>query len=101
MMSVTETLWLLVSFAAGGLLGLVVFVGLWLTVRDLDRARRPALRMLGSQALRLGLVLGVSYLIIVYGGWQHMLAALLGFTVLRVVVVRRIRPRPAQRRLDT
>ncbi|MGD8325101.1 MAG: ATP synthase subunit I, partial [Gammaproteobacteria bacterium] len=78
-MSVIETLWLLVSFAAGGLLGLVVFVGLWLTVRELDRTRRPALRMLGSQVLRLGLVLGVLYLIIVYGGWQHLLAALLGF----------------------
>jgi F1F0 ATPase subunit 2 len=100
-MSVVETLWLLVSFAAGGLLGLVVFVGLWLTVRGLDRARRPALRMLGSQALRLGLVLGALYLIIVYGGWQHALAALLGFTALRVVLVRRIRPRPAQKRLDT
>jgi F1F0 ATPase subunit 2 len=101
MMSVIGTLWLLVSFAAGGLLGLVVFVGLWLTVRGLDQARRPALRMLGSQALRLGLVLGVLYLIIIYGGWQHVLAALLGFTVLRVVVVRRIRRRPAQERLDT
>lgn len=99
-MSVIETLWLLVSFAAGGLLGLVVFVGLWLTVRGLDGARRPALRMLGSQALRLALVLGVFYLIITYGGWQHVLAALLGFTLLRVVVVRRMRPRPAQKGLD-
>lgn len=100
-MSVIETLWLLVSFAAGGLLGLVVFVGLWLTVRGLDVARRPALRMLGGQALRFALVLGVFYLIITYGGWQHVLAALLGFTLLRVVVVRRIRPRPAQKGLDT
>lgn len=100
-MAVSETLWLLASFAAGGLLGLVVFVGLWLTVRSLDSARHPALRMLGSQALRLGLVLGVLYLIVSYGDWRHALAALLGFTVLRFVVVRRIRPRATQERLDT
>lgn len=100
-MSVIGTLRLLVSFAAGGLLGLVVFVGLWHTVRGLDRARRPALRILGSQALRLGLVLGVFYLIVTYGGWPHVLAALLGFIALRIVVVRRIRPRPAQEGPDT
>lgn len=99
-MSAIGVLWLLASFAAGGLAGLVFFVGLWHTVRSLDRAHHPGLRMLGSQALRLALVLGVFYLIVTYGGWQHVLAALLGFTVLRIVVIRRIRPRPAQKGVD-
>ena len=83
-MNVIETLELLASFAAGGLLGLVVFGGLWLTVRGLDRSRHPALRMLGSLLLRLVLVLGVFYFVIDYAGWQHALAAALGFALLRV-----------------
>ena len=91
-MTVVVILELLASFVAGGLLGLVVFGGLWLTVRGLDRARHPALRMVGSLLLRLGLVLGVFYFVVAYGGWQHVLAVALGFTVLRFVVVRRLRP---------
>jgi len=99
-MSVIETLGLLASFAAGMLLGLVVFGGLWLTVRGLERARHPALRMLGSLLLRLGLVLGLFYIVIGYGGWQHALAAVLGFTVLRVFVVRSVRPRAEEKEVD-
>lgn len=99
-MSMIDTLGLLASFAAGGLLGLVVFGGLWMTVRDLDRARHPALRMVGSLLLRLALVLGVFYVLIDYGGWQYALAAALGFTVLRVFVVRSLRHRPAKKELD-
>jgi len=99
-MSAIETLALLASFAAGALLGLVVFGGLWLTLRGLDQARHPALRMLGSLFLRFGLVLGVFYVVVGYGGWQHALAAALGFTVLRIFVVRRVRPRAQEKEVD-
>lgn len=99
-MSMIAILGLLASFAAGVALGLVVFGGLWLTVRDLDRAPHPVLRMLGSLLLRLGLVLGAFYVVIGYGGWRHALAAVLGFTMLRVLVVRSLRTQADEKEAD-
>jgi F1F0 ATPase subunit 2 len=95
-----DALGFLASFAAGGLVGLVVFGGLWLTLRDLDRARHPAVRVLGSLLLRLGVVLGLFYLLIDYGGWQHALAAALGFTLMRVFVIRRVKLQAIDKGLD-
>lgn len=87
-------------FAVGGLLGLVVFGGLWLTVRDIDRARHPAVRMLGSLLLRLGLVVGVFYLLVDYGRWQHVVAALLGFMLVKFSMILRVKRRSVDKEVD-
>ncbi|MEA1889355.1 MAG: ATP synthase subunit I [Pseudomonadota bacterium] len=89
----SELLQLVTSCSAGALLGLAFFLGLWSTINGLDQARRPALLMLGSLLLRFGLVIAGFYLLARYAGSQHVLSAALGFTLARLIMVRRIRPR--------
>ena len=83
---------LIVSFAAGILLGLAFFWGLWATVKQLDQKRHPVLTILGSLLLRFGLVLFGFYLLAQHGGWQQVLSAAIGFTLIRVLIVYRLRP---------
>lgn len=81
---------LIASCSAGIVLGLLFFRGLWSTVNNLSQVRYPALLMLGSLLLRFGLVLVAFYLLTCYGGWQHVLSAAFGFTLARLLMVRRI-----------
>jgi F1F0 ATPase subunit 2 len=83
----TQWLFLLGASLAGILLGLIFFQGLWRTIKRLPATSRPALWMLGSLMLRFGLTLGLFYLLARYGGWQPVLAAALGFTLARFVIV--------------
>jgi F1F0 ATPase subunit 2 len=84
--------WLL-STAAGGLLGLIFFGGLWLTVRGLEQARRPALRMVTSMLVRFGLVFAGFYIVVACGGWQHVVLGMVGFALVRLVFVQCTRVR--------
>ena len=82
---------LIASFVAGVLLGLAFFWGLWATVKQLGQKRHPVLMILGSLALRFGLVLFGFYLLAQHGGWQQALSAAIGFTLIRVLIVHRLR----------
>jgi F1F0 ATPase subunit 2 len=86
---VSEWLPLLGSLVAGGVLGLAFFRALWATIARLPERRHPGLWLLGSLLLRFGLALGVFYLLARYGGWQHLLGAAVGFTLVRLWLVRR------------
>lgn len=97
-MTLTESLTLLPAFGTGALAAGLFFGGLWLTVNALGRYRRPTLILLTSLILRLALACGVLYLIVVLGSWQHLLAATAGFLLVRLVMIRRLRPDP---RLET
>lgn len=81
---------LTLSFAAGLVLGLMFFGGLWLTVRRLAGAPFPAGRVAASMLVRFALALGGFYLLARLGGWPHALAGALGFTVTRLVLAARI-----------
>jgi F1F0 ATPase subunit 2 len=81
---------LMASGVAGVLLGLVFFWGLWVTVNRIKAAGHPAILMLGSMLLRFALVLAAFYLLARYGGWEHLLAAVAGFTLLRIFLVWRV-----------
>lgn len=85
---------LALSLITGALLGFVYFFGLWITLRQLPRRNNPGLWMLSSLPLRLGFVLSGFYLIMRVTGWQGLLAALLGFTLVRLIIVRRYGPVP-------
>lgn len=89
-LATSELIALLTSFITGGLVGLLFFWSLWLTVSGLNRARHPALRLLGSLLLRLCLVLGVFYFLADYAGWQHAALAAVGFTLSRLFLVHRV-----------
>jgi F1F0 ATPase subunit 2 len=80
---------IIASGAAGVLLGLLFFEGLWITIRNLQSVRHPAVLMLGSMLLRFAIVLGGFYLLARYGGWTHLLAAAAGLTLVRILLLRR------------
>ena len=84
---------LLLAFFVGMGAGLLYFGGLWWTVRRLPTARQPALLTLGSFLVRTGVSL-VAFYFASGGQWQRILASLLGFIIVRVFLVRRIRCSP-------
>jgi F1F0 ATPase subunit 2 len=85
--------WLLLipAFGAGVALGVFYFLGLWWTIRRLSIVRGPALWALASFLLRSGIVLAGFYLVMA-GRWQNLLACLAGFTLMRLWLVRRLKP---------
>ncbi len=82
-----ELLTLISALVAGTGLGLFYFGGLWLTVRRLPTARRPAFFSLLSFFGRLGVALFGFYLVM-GGHWERLLVCLLGFLGVRVILVR-------------
>jgi F1F0 ATPase subunit 2 len=86
-----ETLPLVLTGAAGLLLGATFFGGLWWTIRKGLVSQRPALWFLGSVLLRMSIALAGFYFISA-GHWDRLLLCLLGFVVARFVVTRLTRP---------
>ncbi len=83
------------SVLAGVALSVVMFGGLWWTLRRLPLVHRPALFAMASFWVRLGATVFGFYLVTA-GDWRRGIAALLGFLIGRSMLVRRIRPsRPA------
>jgi len=83
------------AFAAGILIGLVFYGGLWLTVRALMSSRHPVFLTLSSFWARTILAVA-GFLVVANGRWQNVLACLAGFVSGRVLVslfLNRRRPR--------
>ena len=74
--------------AIGIVLGIVYFYALWMTVRHVRTARRPAVLMLTSAALRLGFLFAALYLIVQGGQWERLLAAVAGLVIARLLLTR-------------
>ena len=86
-----ETLLLyLLIMLSGALLGGVFCGGLWWTVRQLPVAKHPALLTLGSLCLRIALVVFGLYGLMA-GDVSRLAAALLGFWLIRLWFMRRLR----------
>ena len=90
-MNVNDLLHLALAFAAGILLGTFYFYGLWLTVRKLPSARRPVVMSLSSFFGRLAVVL-VGFYFVTAGQWERLVVCLVGFLVVRMVLVRVLGP---------
>lgn len=75
------------SLAAGCGIGAVFFGGLWWTVRLCMTARQPALWIIGSLLLRMGIALSGFYFV-ASGDWTRLLACVCGFILARLVVTR-------------
>jgi F1F0 ATPase subunit 2 len=73
--------------AAGIVLGIFFFGGLWMTVQRLPSARHPATLALGSMVIRMATVLA-GFLLLSRGRWQNTLAILLGMMTARLAVTR-------------
>lgn len=78
---------LFLAGAAGGLLGLFFFGGLWWTVRRAFDSPRPALWVGGSMLLRMACA-AAGFVVVAAGDWRRLLSCLLGFWAARWLVVR-------------
>ena len=87
---------IVLAAAAGVVLGIVFYGGLWWTVRKLVTSPNPAVWALSSLLLRMAVAVSGFYL--VSGGqWQRLLACIVGFVIARFAVTRVTRPaRPGQ-----
>jgi len=85
----TNVLYLAMAFLVGMGTGIVYFGGLWWTVRQLPFVRQPALLTIGSFLVRTGISLTAFYLAS-EGHWERILISLLGFIIIRGLLVRRI-----------
>ncbi|HYA18305.1 MAG TPA: ATP synthase subunit I [Bryobacteraceae bacterium] len=81
---------MIASLAAGIVLGLMFYGGLWMTVRSLMKTRHPVALSFSSYLLR-ALVAVTGFALAARGGWRNALACLAGFAVGRVIVSRTVR----------
>ena len=75
---------LLISFAAGLVLGAAYMAALWFTVRRLSTVRHPGLWLFGSALVRVVALLAGFYWVS-QGRWQGIVLCLLGFVAARLV----------------
>jgi F1F0 ATPase subunit 2 len=74
------------AFISGVALGILFFGGLWLTVKKLVTAKKPALLFLGSLLLRVCATL-IGFYYVSQGNWQRMLVCLVGFITARFIMM--------------
>lgn len=78
---------LIPAFAGGIVLGALFFAGLWLSVRRLGHAKRLGLVLVVSYVVRMIVVIGGLFLLS-DGDWRRLAAALTGFILMRMLMVR-------------
>lgn len=86
----SKVLELLVPLAAGVVIGLLYFGGLWITTRRLPRWKNPAVPLLGSFLVRSALCAG-GVVVVSDGSAERAGVCLLGFLVGRALWIRRAR----------
>lgn len=92
----TDAWMLLGVLAAGMVLGLVFFGGLWWTLRQGLASEHPARWFVLSLLVRAAVVLGGIYGVGA-GQWQRLLVCLIGFWLARLLVLRLTRAASAPR----
>ncbi len=75
-----------VALIAGIALGTIFFGGLWLTVKKMVHSKKPALWLLSSFFLRVGITL-VGFYFVGAGNLQKLLICLVGFIAARFIVL--------------
>ncbi|MFO8002636.1 ATP synthase subunit I [Thioalkalivibrio sp.] len=79
---------LLVSVLLGLVLGAGYFYALWVTIHHVPQARHPALLLLASAVLRLGMLFTGLYFVTASGHWERLLAAVAGIILARILLTR-------------
>ncbi len=77
-----------VGLLFGLFLGGLFFGGLWWTVRRISQASHPIAIYTGSMVLRALIVLLGFYLVHLFFDWLSLAASLVGFFIIRVVLLR-------------
>ncbi len=89
-MSASTVTLLIVSWAAGLVLGAFYFLALWHTVRRLPGAASPGRLMLMSFAVRSAVALAGFYLLARDGHWERLALAMVGFWMMRKILTMRL-----------
>jgi F1F0 ATPase subunit 2 len=87
-MSWNEVFSLALAMIGGAALGVFFFGGLWWTIKQLPHARQPALLIMGSFLVRIGVLIGGLY-VLAAGQLLALAAALVGVLLARSLIVRR------------
>ncbi len=90
-MTIEQLVAVFIAGCAGLALGLVYFGGLWLTIRQLPKARRPVELFFISLILRSGIALFGFYLVL-GNHWERAIACLVGFLLARLILSSQLRP---------
>lgn len=92
-MTMSETLHLILGFTVGMALGGFFTLHLWNSVRRVTGNDGMTLSSIGGFILRVTVVTAGFYMVM-DGRWERLLAALLGFVLVREVMVRRLGRKP-------
>ena len=84
---------LLVVFMAGMALGAFYFLNLWRTLSKMTTEPNPTALMITNFVLRMAVVL-TGFFLIMAGRWERALAAMLGFLLMRQILVRSLGRKP-------
>lgn len=84
---VNETVGLALALAAGFLLGVIFFGGLWWTVQKGLSSKQPALWFFSSMLFRTSIAL-LGFYYVSGGHWERLLICLFGFVIARRVIMR-------------
>ncbi|MEA1922615.1 MAG: ATP synthase subunit I [Pseudomonadota bacterium] len=86
---------ILAMICAGAIIGVLYFGGLWLTLNKLTRAKSWGLWLGVSFMMRMTMAMA-GFWFLGAGDWRRILALATGFTIVRFLSVKRIRPEPLQ-----
>jgi F1F0 ATPase subunit 2 len=86
---------LIAAFASGLVLGSLYFIALWKTVQRLTSTKSPVRLILTSFILRMAVVMAWFYLVMGEGHWERLVAAMLGFIIIRKILTYRLGPQSA------
>ncbi len=86
---------LIMQCVAGAIIGVLYFGGLWLTLNKLTETRRWGL-WLGISFLLRTTIAAASFWFLGAGDWRRIVALATGFTIVRFLSVKQIRPEPLQ-----
>ncbi len=84
---------LIIAFLIGGFLGGFYLTALWVTVRRIPVSPHPVLLLIGSYVGRMGVVL-TGFYFVMGGDWKRLVSCMAGFVVIRLVLLRGVRPSP-------
>ena len=88
-----EAPYLILAFITGMALGAFFSLNLWVSVRRMADEHTPWYIVYGNFMLRMGVVV-IGFYLVMAGHWERMLAALLGFVLMREILVRRLGRKP-------
>ena len=93
----SEITFIILAAFSGLLLGLFFFGGLWWTIKKSITSKHPALLMLSSLIIRIGVVL-IGFYYLSQGSWKRILGCLVGFIIAKFIVTRLTRPESEKRK---